>query len=180
MTALSPAIRVQRSIWLMTLADLALLLIGFFVFVQASARFDDRTRAELAAGIRDAFAGSRTVAPAPPPPVAVDVNIISGFATGSAELPRSPTALIGWAETSSVDPRTHLLVTGFADGSSLDTAKGSALALAAARAGAVAARIEASKIVSKDRIRVAAALAPQNRAGEASARRVSVMVSFGE
>lgn len=177
---LSPAIRVQRSIWLMTLADLGLLLIGFFVFIQATARFDDRTRAELAAGIRDAFAGSQTVAPAPPPAVAVDVNILSGFAVGSAALPGAPTALIGWAGTSIVDPRTHLLVTGFADGSAADVAEGSALALAAARAGAVAARIEAAGIVSKDRIRVAAALAPADRRGDAAARRVSVMVSFGE
>lgn len=177
---LSPGVRVQRSIWLMTLADLGLLLIGFFVFIQATSRFDERTRAELAAGIRDAFAGSRVVAPAPPPPIAVDVNIVSGFDVGSAGLSEIPGALIDWARASTVDPRTHLLVTGFADGSPADALDESALALAAARAGAVAARIEASGIVSRDRIRVAAALAPGNRAGEASARRVSVMVSFGE
>lgn len=180
MTMLSPAIRVQRSIWLMTLADLALLLIGFFVFIQATSRFDDETRAELAAGIRDAFAGSQSVSRALPPPVAVDVNILSGFSTGSAELPRAPTTMIAWAEASATDPRTHLLITGFADGSAADSLDGSALALAAARAGAVAARIESAGIVAKNRIRVAAAIAPADNAGVAAARRVSVMISFGE
>ncbi|MFX5817433.1 flagellar motor protein MotB, partial [Acinetobacter baumannii] len=47
-----PDLTPSRPIWLMTLADLALLLVGFFVLLQASQQLD---RAALARGLRAGF-----------------------------------------------------------------------------------------------------------------------------
>ena len=47
-----------RPIWLMTLADLALLLVGFFVFIQASRHLDNQA---LARGIREGFGAQARV-----------------------------------------------------------------------------------------------------------------------
>jgi flagellar motor protein MotB len=173
MTRAHPA----RPIWLMTLADLALLLVGFFVFIQAVARQDEAARAAVSASIRGAFGGDADIAA---PDVAVDANIMPGFAPGSAALPRSPAALLDWTVTGARDGRTRVLVTGFADGSAADVDdRGSALALASARAAAIAAAIEARGDIAGDRIRIAASLAPEQQRGKPAARRVTVTISFG-
>ena len=65
-----------RPIWLMTLADLALLLVGFFVFVQAT-QLDKQA---LAKGIRDGF-GAQPIAEEP---MAVGAAAMLNFAPGSA------------------------------------------------------------------------------------------------
>jgi len=168
-------IRTSRPIWLMTLADLALLLVGFFVFLQAIARQDAATQAAINASIRDAFGGDGALAE---PELAVDANIVAGFAPGSAALPGTLDALIDWTINGARDARTRVLVTGYADGSAADVdGSGSALALASARAAAVASAIEAAGIPA-NRLRVAGALAPAGQS--ASARRVTVTISFGQ
>lgn len=167
--------RTARPIWLMTLADLALLLVGFFVFLQAIARQDAATQAAVNASIRGAFGGDAALAE---PNVAVDANIVAGFATGSATLPTTPDALLEWTINGARDARTRVLVTGYADGTPDDIDdSGSALALASARAAAVASAIETAGIPA-DRLRIAAALAPTGQ--QASARRVTVTISFGQ
>lgn len=119
-----------RPLWLVTLADLALLLVGFFVLVQA-------TRIEPAALARSLRAGFT----AEEPPMAVAAEGIGGFAPGSARLPGDGAALVAWARGALVDPRVGLTVTGATDGSAadVDPATGSAALLAADRARAVAA-----------------------------------------
>jgi flagellar motor protein MotB len=167
--------RPARPLWLITLADLSLLLVGFFVFVQATQQQDARTRAALAAGIRDAFGGDgRVQAEKADTPLAA--NIVDGFAPGSAR-PGALTALDTWAADATRDPRTALVVTGYADGSAADRLDGSALALAAARATAVAAALEAQ--AGAGRVRVAAAIAPSSFIGRPAGRRVVVTVGFG-
>lgn len=171
---MAAAARSGRPLWLVTLADLSLLLVGFFVFVQATSHQDQARRAAIAAGIRDAFGGAPVVAPSPR--IAVDANILGGFASGSAALPGDPRPLATWAVESARDPRTSLIVTGYADGSDADRQNGSALALAAGRAAAVVATLE--PLIARERIRVAAALAPAPLRGRADARRVTVTISY--
>jgi hypothetical protein len=138
-----------------TLADLSLLLVGFFVFVQATARQDAPRRAAIAAGIRDAFGGDG----APAAPIAVDANRLTGFAPGSAALP-DVRAVAAWLGEAARDPRSHVEVTGYAD-----PAEG--LGLAAARAEAAAAALG----LSGDRARLAATIRP-------GARQVLLSISF--
>jgi flagellar motor protein MotB len=132
-----------RPIWLMTLADLALLLVGFFVFLQANQTMGPR---ELAAALRSGF----TSQPAEMP---VDLAAVRGFEPGSAELPDPASALI-WARDAARDPRTRLKITGEVDGSAgdVDPVTGSGAILAADRARAVAAELVASGAVSPGRI----------------------------
>lgn len=163
-----------RPIWLMTLADLALLLVGFFVFIQATARQDAATQAAVTASIRGAFGGDDAVTA--PNAIALDANILPGFAPGSAALPRSPTALVEWARSGARDHRTRLLVTGYVDGSAAD----GSLALAAARAVAVAEAIESVGAVPGDRIRISAMIAPPALKGSPTARRVTLSVAFAQ
>lgn len=167
--------RPSRPLWLITLADLSLLLVGFFVFVQAIQRQDAHTRAALAAGIRDAFGGDGRVQP-PAPEMPVAANVVAGFAPGSAA-PGPLSALRDWAADATRDPRTSLLVTGYADGSDTDRIDGSALALAAARAAAVASALESQ--AGAGRVRIAAAIAPSALAGRPAGRRVIVTIGFG-
>ena len=151
MTADYPETRAGRPLWLVTLADLALLLVGFFVLLQSNQTLD---RAALARGMREGFG---VYAPDPPPiPVAADG--IAGFATGSATLPSSPDALIAWARDAGSDPRVLLTVTGSVDGTAgdVDPATGSAAILAVDRARAVAARLAAATPA-----RIAIATSPQ-------------------
>ena len=133
----------HRPVWLITLADLALLLVGFFVYLKAS-ETDPRA---LAAQIRAGFVSE---APAAMP---VDIAAVSGFATGSAEIPDASAAL-DWARAAARDPRTRLRVTGEVDGTpgDVDPLTGSGPILAADRARAVAARLVRSGAVSPDRI----------------------------
>lgn len=168
--------RTARPAWLMTLADLALLLVGFFVFIQATDRQTAVKRAAMAAGIRDAFGGDARGAVTPS--IAIDANIVRGFASGSADLPATPSALLAWAADGTRDPRTRLIVTGYADGTEADRLDGSALALAARRAAAVAAAIEADGNVPADRLRISGAIAPAAQHGKPAARSASVTISF--
>ena len=153
--------RPGRPLWLITLADLSLLLVGFFVFLQATAHKEEKQQDAIQAGIRQAFGGE------PEPRIAVDANLIAGFEAGSAELPRGSARVVGWSRDALADPRTRLLVTGYADGSAEDRREGSALALAALRADAVAAMLA----IPADRLRVDASVAP-------GARRVTLTISY--
>ena len=121
----------RRPIWLITLADLMLLLVGFFVFLQANPALDGKA---LANGLREGFG----VAPDPAMPVAADR--IDGFAPGSSTLPPAGETL-AWAGQAARDPRTLIRVVGGTDGTAadVDPATGSAAILAADRARAAAA-----------------------------------------
>ena len=147
-----------RPLWLITLADLALLLVGFFVLLQATQTAGDRPLAPraLAAGLREGFGAPATAAPAtataevarprsPVPPAALPVAAAGmlDFAVGSATLPTSPAALAGWARDAVRDPRVQLTVTGSVDGTpgDVDPVTRSAAILASDRARAVAAAI---------------------------------------
>jgi flagellar motor protein MotB len=149
------SLRSRRPLWLMTLADLSLLLVGFFVFVQATARHDAPRRAALAAGIRDAFGG----AAGPAAPIAVDANRLTGFTPGSAALP-DMRGVAAWLGEAARDPRSHVEVTGYADPSE-------GLALAAARADAAAQALG----LGPDRARLTATVQP-------GARQVLLSISF--
>lgn len=135
----------SRPLWLITLADLSLLLVGFFVLLQASKPVEPR---ELADGIRAGF-GIKDAMP-------VEIAAVSGFAPGSAELPDAGSAL-DWARGAARDPRTRVTVTGETDGTpqDVDAATGSAAILAADRARAVAALLVRSGAVAPDRIVIA-------------------------
>ena len=118
-----------RPTWLVTLADLALLLVGTLVLFQAVGRERDAA----AASIRQAFDGDE----APPMPVAA--ARLDGFTPGSAVLPGSTGPLAAWANDALRDPRVTVTITGEADGTPADTdrASGSAAILAADRARAI-------------------------------------------
>ncbi|WP_375248899.1 flagellar motor protein MotB [Sphingomonas sp.] len=137
-----------RPVWLITLADLSLLLIGFFVLLQAQHDVDPR---ELARGLAAGFGVEA-------PPIAVASQSVEGFAPGSAALPGNTTALAAWARTELRDPRVRLTVTGATDGSAADRdpVSGSATALAADRARAVVAALVRDG-VADTRIDIAAA-----------------------
>jgi hypothetical protein len=126
-----------RPIWLVTLADMALLLLGFFVLVQATG-----DRRALAGGLRNGFGGSSAVATTTPPaeapmPVAA---MLADFPAGSAA-PQDADALVAWAREAVRDPRISLSIAGATDGTAadVDAATGSRVILAADRARAVAA-----------------------------------------
>lgn len=120
-----------KPLWLVTLADLALLLVGFFVLIQAS----ERPR-EVAQALRTSFGGE-------PAPAAVPVMSagLLDFVPGSAVLPDNPAAVVAWAREAVRDPRIALTVTGSVDGSAgdVDPATGSGAILAADRARTLAA-----------------------------------------
>src|SRR5438105_3210138 len=109
-----------RPLWLMTLADLALLLVGFLVLVQAT-QLDRRS---LAQGLREGFGAP----PPPAEPIAVAAAGVSGFAPSSAALPGSPEALLQWSRDALRDPRVSLRIEGATDGTAgdVDQATGSA------------------------------------------------------
>lgn len=145
-----------RPLWLVTLADLALLLVGFFVLVHATQGMD---RAALAQGLRDGFG---TTEAAPPIPVAAEG--MAGFAPGSAALPGSADGLIAWAREATRDPQVTLTVTGATDGGArdVDPGTGSAAILAADRARAVAAAL--ARAVPPGRLTIATNPRPARRA----------------
>ena len=149
-----PDVAPARPVWLMTLADLALLLVGFFVFLQASHHLDQRA---LAKGIREGF-GVQSATPASEP-MAVSAGSMPGFAVGSATVPQAPDALIGWARDATRDDRVVLRVAGAVDGSSadVDPLTGSAAVLAADRARAVATALILAHAVPADRLTLSAA-----------------------
>ncbi len=139
-----------KSVWLITLADLALLLVGFFVFMQANRSLD---REALVAGLRSGFGVEEAVIP----PMAVATARIDGFASGSAVLPDA-TTVIGWARDAGRDPRTQITIIGSTDANAatgsadIDPATGSAAILAADRARTVAATLVRSGAVDPRRI----------------------------
>ncbi|RUN77125.1 flagellar motor protein MotB [Sphingomonas sp. TF3] len=160
-----PDLAPTRPIWLMTLADLALLLVGFFVLLQASQQID---RAALARGLRAGFGVRDVVAPSPvptPEPMAVSAGAMRGFVRGSAALPVAPDALIGWARDAARDDRVLLRVAGAVDGSpgDVDPVTGSGAVLAADRARAVASALLLAHAVPANRITIVAAARPGQR-----------------
>ncbi len=136
-----------RAPWLVTLADLSLLLVGFFVFLQAS-QVDPM---KLAAGIRSGFGASESAAM--PAPMPVDIATATGFAPGSAE-PADTASALEWARGAARDPRTRLRITGEVDGSAqdVDPATGSGPILAADRARAIAALLIRQRAIDPSRI----------------------------
>lgn len=126
-----------RPLWLITLADLALLLVGFFVLMQANTKLDPRA---LASGIRQGF-GIAPVEKEEAIPVAAAAML--NFAPGSAMLPAAPDSLAAWAREALRDPRVSLKVTGAVDGSAadVDSVSGSGAVLAVDRARTVAAAL---------------------------------------
>lgn len=119
----------SRPLWLVTLADLALLLVGFFVLLQARADHPGLARA-----LHARFSSDET-------PLVVAAEGFAGFAPGSAVLPADALPLKRWAAEQLRDPRVTLTVTGAVDGSAtdVDPATRSSNLLAADRARAVAA-----------------------------------------
>lgn len=137
-----PAAVSGRPLWLMTLADLALLLVGYFVLLQATAGSDRRA---LARGLRQGFGAAAVAAPATPAmPVAAGGML--GFAPGSADVAGQGAGLVAWARDAARDPRVLLTVTGTTDGTAadVDPSTGSAAILAADRARAAATLIAAA------------------------------------
>lgn len=127
-----------RPLWLITLADLALLLVGFFVLLQANQQLDKKA---LASGFRAGFGASADKGELDPLPVAAAGMF--NFAPGSATLPAAPDGLVAWAREAARDPRVSLRVTGAVDGTAadVDADTGSGAVLAADRARAVAAAL---------------------------------------
>lgn len=117
-----------RPLWLWTLADLALLLIGFFVLVQAT------DRKALAKGLREGFGvAAPDTAPDPIPLAAAAVAFVPGSA-----MPQAPDTLVDFATANLRDPRASLRVSGGTSGAGdVDPATGSADLLATDRARAV-------------------------------------------
>ena len=145
----------SRPLWLVTLADLALLLVGFFVLLQV--------RGEgVAQALHARFAAEDTAIP-----VAAERG--AGFAPGSAVATSDLARLRGWAAEQFRDPRVVLTVTGTVDGSAadVDPTTRSGEILAADRARLVAAAIAP---LSPARVRVATATA--------HARAVTVTLGF--
>jgi flagellar motor protein MotB len=148
-----------RPLWLITLADLALLLVGFFVLLQASKPLDGKA---LAQGFRAGFGVAAPVEPTPPMPVAV--ARVDGFAPGSAALPDTA-GVIDWARAVARDRRTQIRILGESAGrDDRDAATGSPAILAADRARAVAALLVRAGAVSPDQIILATTAGGSRRA----------------
>jgi len=164
-----PEIAPARPVWLMTLADLALLLVAFFVFIQANQQLDGGT---LARGIRAGFSAADTPTIVPPAPMPVSASGLHGFAVGSAALPGPVAPLVAWARDASHDPRAMLAVTGMVDGSGddVDPVTQSAAVLAADRARTIVGVLIGHGI-APDRITITAA-------GRTGRRGVSVTTGF--
>lgn len=154
--------RSSRPLWLITLADLSLLLVGFFVFLQATAHKPERQRAAIEASIRAAFGGDAATE------LAVQANVVDGFAAGGDAVPVDLGAVSAWARDALADPRTRLVITGYADGSAADQLSGSGVALAGLRADTVASALAG---IPRDRIRIGATVLPR-------ARRVTLVISY--
>ncbi|MFD1786096.1 flagellar motor protein MotB [Sphingomonas floccifaciens] len=131
----------RRSIWLVTLADVMMLLVGFFVFLQVNPNVDARA---LSQSMREGFGLATDV------PIALEANVVQGFAPGSAVLP--PHDIAAWVRAVTTDPRTTVRVTGGTDGTPGDvdprTQSGAILAVDRARAvaAAIAADVPAGRI----------------------------------
>lgn len=159
-----PDARPTKPLWLITLADLALLLVGFLVLVQATSL----DKAALSQGLRAGFGVETEVAAMP-----VAAGALGGFAPASATIAQPLTALADWASDAARDPRVKLHIAGSVDGSTadVDPATGSGALLAADRARAVAAALVAARAIAPDRI----ILSTSERPGQ---RRVLVTLAF--
>ena len=170
MRAMPAPIRPKKGLWLITFADLALLLVCFFVLLHAIDARDDveAGKAALTDSLRAAFTAG------PPAPLGLEVAAIDGFAKGSATLSRDPAAVVEWLRSATADTRAYVVVGGEADGTATDIdPEGGPLTLSARRAEAVAAAIAASGVVPPDRIRTEALGArPDGR------RRVLIRISY--
>lgn len=141
-----------RPLWLMTLADLSLLLLGFFVFLQAAQNVD---AARMVDGVRQAFGGE--VAEAAPPTMPLDLATVEGFAQGTALLPAGSRRVADWVRGAARDPRTTVTLTGVTAGAGdIDPITGSPDILAADRARAVAELLVAARAIDPARIRIGA------------------------
>ena len=142
-----------RPVWLITLADLALLLVGFFVLIQASQHVD---RKALARGIREGFGAPAANPAAMPDPIPVAAAAMMNFAPGSAILPAAPAGLVAWAREALRDPRVTLKISGTADGSvtDVDPTTGSGAVLAVDRARAVAAALAGAHTLPAGRMTI--------------------------
>lgn len=142
-----PEAQATRPLWLVTLADLALLLLGFVVLVQATGGID---RAKLAGGFREGFGAE------PEAPIAVAAYAVQGFAPGSA-VATQDAGLIDWAREAVRDPRVRLTIAGATDGTAADVdhETRSAAILASDRARAVAALL--ARVVPADRVTITTA-----------------------
>ncbi|GAA0725943.1 flagellar motor protein MotB [Sphingomonas japonica] len=144
---------VARPLWLITLADLSLLLLGFFVFLQAARSIDE---ARMVDGVRQAFGGDTSEPAMAAMPV--DLAIVGGFASGSALVSGSVTDIARWLDDAARDPRTTVTLTGVTGSASdVDPRTGSRDILAIDRARAVAAQLVASGAIDPARLRIGAA-----------------------
>jgi flagellar motor protein MotB len=153
-----------RPVWLITLADLALLLVGFFVFIQSAQHLNGSA---VAKGFRSAFRAPPTATPTGvPDPMPVASAGMLDFAPGSAALPQSPEALAAWARVMMRDPRVALRITGETDNhaNDVDPDTGSGAVLAADRARAVAVALAEAHVVPRDRMIVTTAPGAGRRA----------------
>lgn len=132
-----------RTPWLMTLADLALLLLGFLVLVQATGN-----REALAKSLRERFGEAQAAVPV--------AAAAADFAPGSATL-GDAAPLVAWAREALADPRVAVTVTGAA------ASEEGGVLLAADRARAVAAALAAAGLPT-GRLRIATTAAPTARA----------------
>lgn len=147
---------VARTLWLATLADLALLLVGFFALLQVTRPAE---RPELVQAIRAGLTD------APPSAMAVEMAAVTPFTAGSALPPSGPMkAAIAWARGAARDPRTRIELIGVTDAAGdTDPVTGSAPLLATDRARAVAAALVRAGAVRPDQISISAAGAPAGR-----------------
>lgn len=140
-----------RPLWLVTLADLALLLVGFFVLLQATRNANP---AAIAQGIRTGFGAPASDAVAVPMPL--ERAAVFGFAVSSDGLPE--TAVLDWTRAAARDPRVTVRLTGATSGDAdRDPATGSADLLALDRARAVAVALVRGGAVRPDQIMLAPA-----------------------
>jgi hypothetical protein len=146
MTAIALRRSTARSRWLTTLADLALLLVGFLAMLHVVDQRGPAERSRLANGLRAQFGGVVLA------PVTVDANRIDGFQPGAAATVQDIAPLLDWVRIAARDPRSRLVITGYGD----PRESAEALALAARRAEAVAVTLRASGVVSGNRIDVEA------------------------
>ncbi|WP_454278844.1 hypothetical protein [Sphingomonas sp. Marseille-Q8236] len=154
----------SRPLWLITLADLALLLVGFLVLVQAMGSerrpaLLDSLRAEFGTGAPLAKAVAPMPAPSPVMPVAAAALT---FAIGSAQPLDPDPALAEWAREALADPRVRLSIVAATDGSAadVDSVTHSPVVLAADRARAAAALIGPA---AANRLTLSTATAPGRR-----------------
>ena len=133
-----------RSAWVITLADLALLLVGFFVLLQANRDLD---REELLSGLRAGFG----IEEATTPPMTVATARVDGFVPGDAYADTSN--VIACARDATRDGRTRLTITGStAPHGDVDPVTSSAALLAADRARHVAAALVEARAADPARI----------------------------